>query len=159
AAQAVLAFAAEHRDAGDDMVARLDVGDVRADGEHHAGGFVAQHARAGARIEAFHVVQVAVADAGKGGADQHLVGRRLVELDLLDAERLVDLVHDGGGGFHRATSQASLAATRLAEPTRLCLWRKSGICAEDGTWRSRPASSTSTPCAMAAGSSSTARSC
>ena len=46
AGHALRALAAEHRQAGDDVIAGLHVGDVLADRLDHAGGFVAEHARA-----------------------------------------------------------------------------------------------------------------
>jgi len=44
------AGAAEHREAGDDMVARLDVGHAVADRLDDSGGFVTEHARCGMRM-------------------------------------------------------------------------------------------------------------
>ena len=76
AGHALRAFAAEHRQAGDDVIAGLDVGDVVADRLDHAGRLVAEHAGGGERIQAFHEMQVGVAEAGKGGAHQHLAPLR-----------------------------------------------------------------------------------
>jgi hypothetical protein len=45
-------------------------------------------------------MQIGVAQAGKGGADQHLARTRLVDAHLFDGQRLVHLVQNGG--FHGA---------------------------------------------------------
>ena len=79
AGHALRAGAAEHRQAGDDVVARLDVGDVLADRLDHAGRFVAEHAGRRVRIEPLDEMQVGVAEPGIGGAQQHLAALRLVE--------------------------------------------------------------------------------
>jgi hypothetical protein len=44
-------------------------------------------------------MQIAVAEPGKGGAQQYLAGLRLGERNLFDRQRLVRGVEDGG--FHR----------------------------------------------------------
>ena len=63
-AQAVVAVAAEHREARDDVVARLHVGDVLADGLDDAGRLMARHRRVMVRVLALHEVEVAVAQPG-----------------------------------------------------------------------------------------------
>ena len=74
------------------MVARLHAGHVVA----HASttrALVAQHDWPIHREapDAVHDVQVAVADAGRDGADQHLAAQRRVDVDRLDGQGLVGL--------------------------------------------------------------------
>jgi hypothetical protein len=90
--RAVVAGAAEHRQAGDDVVALFHIADLGAHFLHDARRFVAQDHGQGMGIEALDEMQIRVAQPGEGGADQHLACRRLVDGDLLDDERLVDLV-------------------------------------------------------------------
>jgi hypothetical protein len=85
-ATAEVALAAEHRQAGDDVVAGLDVGDVAADGLDDAGRLVAEDRGRRVRVLALHEVEVAVAAAGGAGLDEHLARSRLVDLDLVDDE-------------------------------------------------------------------------
>ena len=96
---AIVAGAAEHRQARHDVIAGLDVGDVGADLFDHAGGFMAEHRRQRMRVEAFHEMQVGVTEAGDAGADQDLARARVRHADILDHQRLVDFMQDGG--LHR----------------------------------------------------------
>ena len=59
---------------------------LRADLLDDAGALVAQHRRQRIGIGALDEVQVGVADAGGGGADQHLVRPGLADLHVLDLE-------------------------------------------------------------------------
>ena len=95
AGQAVLAVAAEDRQAGDDVVARLELVDVRADRLDDAGRLVAEDGRRRERVEALDEVQVAVADAAGHRAHEHLAPDGLGDVDVLDRERLVGTVEDG----------------------------------------------------------------
>jgi len=104
AAQAELAVAAEHRQARDDVVAGLDVGDVLADRLDDAGRLVPQHHRHRRRVGALDEVQVAVAEARGGGPDQDLAPLRLGDRDVLDRHRLARSVQDGG--LHRISPRA-----------------------------------------------------
>ena len=110
AGHALRALAAEHRQAGDHVIAWLDVGDVLADRLDHAGRLVAQHAWRGERIQALDEMQVGVTQAGVGGAHQHLAALQRRVLHVLDGERLVRLVEDSGlhGSLHRV-AQRTLA--------------------------------------------------
>jgi hypothetical protein len=96
ATEAVLAVAAEDREAGDDMVTRLDVAHLGADLLHDPGRLVPEHGRHGVEVGAGLEVEVAVTDAGCRRADQYLPGPGLVDLDVLDLERLPDLTQDRG---------------------------------------------------------------
>ena len=49
-----------------------------------AAEFVAQDARSRVRVKPFHEMQIAVAQPGKGGAQQHLASLRLFQRDFLD---------------------------------------------------------------------------
>ena len=102
AAEALRTGAAEAGQAGDDVIADPHRGDVLADRLDDAGALVAQHEGPIEREAAVAVddVQIAVADAGGNGADQHLAAPRLVDVDLLDRQRLVHLAEDGGCHLH-----------------------------------------------------------
>ena len=80
------------------MVARLDIGDVLADRLDDAGAFVPEHDRGRGRIEPLDEVQIAMAKPGKGGAQHDFAAPRLLQRDVLDRQRLVRRVQDGG--FH-----------------------------------------------------------
>ncbi|MGX1297711.1 hypothetical protein AB7M75_007619 [Bradyrhizobium ottawaense] len=88
------------------MVTRLDVSDIGADLLDHAGGLVAEHRGQRMRIEPFHEMQVGVTEPGDRGADQDFARARLRQADVLDDERLVDFIEDGG--LHRALPVAFL---------------------------------------------------
>ena len=81
------------------MIAGLHIGDVGADLLDDAGELVTEHRRQRMRIEPFHEMQVGVAEPGDGGADQHLARAGLLQADVLDHQRLVDFIQDGG--LHR----------------------------------------------------------
>jgi hypothetical protein len=100
AGQAVLAGAAVHREARDDVVAGSDVGHLVADGLHHAGRLVAEHDRRHPRVLALHEVQVAVAEPGGGGADEHLPRAGRPDLHLVDLELARDLPEHRGANLH-----------------------------------------------------------
>ncbi len=91
AGQAVLAVAAECRQARDHVIARLDVVDVAAHRLHDAGGLVTEHGWQGIRIGAVLEVQVRMAHAGRHRTHQHLPWARVAVLDVLDFQWLVDL--------------------------------------------------------------------
>jgi HAMP domain-containing protein len=107
ARQAELAVTAEHRQAGDDPVAGLHVGHVLADRLDDAGGLVAEHDRHGRRVRALDEVQVAVAQPGGRGADQHLAAARLLDRHVLDRHRLARRVQHGG--LHRESPRPDRA--------------------------------------------------
>jgi hypothetical protein len=52
-------------------------------------------------VEPLDKMQIAVAQPGKGGAQQHLARLGLFDGDVLDGERLVRRVQDGG--FHEGS--------------------------------------------------------
>jgi hypothetical protein len=96
AGRAVVAGAAEHGQAGDDVVALLDVVHLRADLLDDAGRLVAQHDGQRMRVKPLDEVQVGMAEARVGGAQEHLARGRLVDRHVLDDERLVHFVQDCG---------------------------------------------------------------
>ena len=72
-----------------------------ADPLDDAGALVAEHGRRVAgRVGARGGVEVGVADAAGDEPDQHLAGPRLGELDLLDGERLAELLEHRGAHLH-----------------------------------------------------------
>ena len=86
------------------MVADPHAGHVVADRLDDPGAFVAQHDRPVEReaADAVDDVQVAVTDAGRHGAHQHLAAERLVDVDRLDRQRFLHLAKYGGFDLHRA---------------------------------------------------------
>ena len=88
--QAVLAVTAERGQAGDDMIARRDGAHLAADLLNDASGFMTEHDRHLRRIRALDEMQVGVAHAGGGRADQHFMRTRFVDLDFFDSEGLPD---------------------------------------------------------------------
>src|SRR5205814_1463406 len=102
ARQALRTAAAEAGEAGDDMVAGAHCRDVRADRLDDAGAFMAEHDRAVEREAADPVddMQIAVTDAGRDGAHQHLAAERLVDIDRFDRQRFLHLAEDGGFDLH-----------------------------------------------------------
>ncbi len=81
------------------MVARFYIIDVGADLLDHTSRFMAEHCRQRMWIKPFHEVQIRVAEAGDRGADQDFARARVGQADVLDHQRLVDFVQDGG--LHR----------------------------------------------------------
>ena len=51
------------------------------------------------RIQPFHEVQIGMAEAGHTGTDQNLARPGFRQADILDRQRLVDFMQDGG--LHR----------------------------------------------------------
>src|SRR5262245_19300462 len=77
----------------DHAVARLDERDSVADSLDDACALVTEDTRRVARrVGAGGRVEIRVADAARGQADEHLPFPRLLQLDLLDGERLPELL-------------------------------------------------------------------
>jgi hypothetical protein len=89
------------------MVARTDGAHAFADGLHHSGGFVPQDDRERKRQISLDVMEVAVADAGRGDPDLDLAGPRPLQLHGLDGERLSHLVQNGGAHAYSLLSSSS----------------------------------------------------
>ena len=84
------------------MVARRHQRHVRPDGLDHAGALVAEDTvRVPGRIGSRRRVEIGVADPARVQTDERLAGPRLRELDLLDGQRLPELLQDGGPYAHR----------------------------------------------------------
>jgi len=81
------------------MVTRLYIGDLGADLLDDACRLVTEHGRQWVRVEPFHEMQVGMAETGYAGADQNLPRAWVRQADVLDHQRLVDFVQDGG--LHR----------------------------------------------------------
>ena len=85
------------------MVAGAHGRHVLANRLDDAGALVAEHDRPVGREAADTVddMQIAVADAGRDGADQHLAPRWRVDIDRFDRQRRVRLAENGGFDLHR----------------------------------------------------------
>jgi hypothetical protein len=95
------ALAALGREQGDDVVAGRHALDVLAGRLHDAGALVAEdRGRVAGRVGAARGVEVGVAHAAGGEPNEHLAGLRAVELDVLDDERLRELLQDGRANAH-----------------------------------------------------------
>src|SRR5215471_4429944 len=118
AGKALRAVPAKAREAGDDMIAGLDRCHVFADRLDNSGPFVAEDDRPIEREppDAIDHVQIAVADAGCGGADEDLVPPRLVDLDRLDHERLMHLAKDGSLDLHACPPGMSVGRSAQLMP-------------------------------------------
>ncbi len=80
------------------MVAGLHVGDLLADFLDDTGRFVSEDRGRGIRIKSVDEMQVAVAHAAMRRLDENFAILRLVDLDVLDGQRLIGAMEDGG--FH-----------------------------------------------------------
>ena len=125
AREALRAGAAEPREAGDDMVADAHGGHLAADRLDHPGALVAQDDRPVERPAADPIddVKVAVADAGRDRAHQHLARHRLVEVDLFDGQGLVRLPEHRGLDLHGFSSRRRIEASCYT--SRRCQGRES----------------------------------
>ena len=94
-AEAFVAHAAEYREAGDDVVSGFDVVDHRANRFDNSCGLVTQDGGHGKGVLAFHIVEVAVADARGHSADHHLVGTWVIDLDIFDGQGGIDFAQYG----------------------------------------------------------------
>ena len=108
---AVFTRAAEDRQAGDDVVAGLDIGDVRADLQDHAGSLVADDRGHPGAVFALHVVQIAVADTRRSGLDEDLAGSDDVMVDVVDDDEIA-----GGRFEYRSLHNDSLGGCPAPPP-------------------------------------------
>ena len=100
ASHAVLAVAAEHRQASDDMVTWLDVGDVFTHRFDHPGSLMAQHCGHRCGVLALNEMQITVTQAAHAGSHQHFIALGLVDLDALDGHRLTWAMKNSGFQFN-----------------------------------------------------------
>jgi hypothetical protein len=86
------------------MVSRPDAGHVRADRFDDARPLVPQDGGQGRRVDAVADDGVGVADAGGDHPDPGLVGPEIIQLELLERQRLALLARDRrGNGWHALT--------------------------------------------------------
>src|ERR1700716_1560467 len=88
------------------MIAGFYVSDIGADLLDDAGRFVPEHRGQRMWIETVHEMQVGVTQPGDGGADQYLARTGFRQADVLDHQRLVYLIQDGG--LHRCSPSVLL---------------------------------------------------
>ena len=84
------------------MVADAHGGDIRAYGFDDARSLMSEHEGlvGGVAPEAVDDVQIGMANAGRGGADEHFPPPWLVDVHLLDGQGLVHFAEHGGGDGH-----------------------------------------------------------
>ena len=103
--------AALGREERDDVVARRDERDARPDSLDDSGTLVPEHARRVAgRVGAGGRVEIRVAHTARGEPHEHLAVLRLGEVDLLDDERLPELLEHCGADLHRGEANPKRAA-------------------------------------------------
>ena len=117
-AQAVDALAALRREERHHMVARRDGRHVCADALDDARALVPEHGRRVAgRIGARRGVEIGVADAAGGEPDEHLAGPGLSKVDLLDDERLPELLENCCANLHWRRLRGYVPHQKLAAIT------------------------------------------
>jgi hypothetical protein len=115
AQQTLRAIAAIDRSTRDNVVARLERGHLAADRLDYSRWLVAQDGRRLGGQRAVQAVQVAMANSGRDGAYQHLALTGLVDLDVLDGQRLFKRAKNCS--FHRLVS----SACKLLDNTALAI--------------------------------------
>ena len=91
------------REERDHVVARRDERDARPDSLDDSGPLVPEHARrVTGRVGAGGRVEIRVAHTARGEPHEHLAVLRLGEVDLLDDERLPELLEHCSADLHRA---------------------------------------------------------
>ncbi|HEV3112581.1 MAG TPA: hypothetical protein VGY99_19005 [Candidatus Binataceae bacterium] len=108
------AFPAEQSQPRDHVIAGLEIGNLAAHRLDNPGGFVTENHRRRHRNLALGDRQVAVADAGGYGADQHLIAAGLVDVHFLKGLGLAGLVKNGG--LHRGLLMILSEPVRLSTP-------------------------------------------
>src|SRR5690242_12492905 len=98
---AVAADAAVRDERADDVVAGLHPGHARPDFLDDPGALVAEHHRQPRREVAVRDVDVGVAQARVGVADEYLAVLRAIQVELFDLDALTGLVDDCSLGLHR----------------------------------------------------------
>jgi hypothetical protein len=100
-AAAVHTLAALRREERDDVIARGERRDVRADLLDHAGALVPENGRRVAGgVCARGRVEIGMAHPAGDEANERLARARLGELDLLHDERRAEFLEDGGADLH-----------------------------------------------------------
>jgi hypothetical protein len=109
-ASAVDALAALRREERDDVVAGLDRGDTVADLLDDSSALVSEHRRRVARrIGARGGVEIGVAHTAGDETHERLPGPGLGEIDLLDGERLPELLEHRRANPHRTARSSPIA--------------------------------------------------
>jgi hypothetical protein len=117
--QALRAVAAIDRRARDNMIARLEPGDLAADRLDDTGRLMAEDRRRLRRQCAMQAMQIAMAHSARHGANQDLARTRLVDLHLFDGERLFECTKNRG--FHLCYPRvAALSDFGASLITRVC---------------------------------------
>src|SRR5215472_14590105 len=100
--EALGAAPAEAGEAGDHMVTGPHGGDLVADGFDDSRALVSQHDRLVQRVARVAVddMEIAVAHARLRGADEDFTSPRLVDVDGLDGQGLVNSAKDGSVHLH-----------------------------------------------------------
>src|SRR4029077_10822501 len=101
AGSAVAADAAVREEREDHVVPRLHAAPPRPDLLDDPGAFVAEHHGQPRREVAVRDVDIGVAQARVGVADQNLAVLRAVQVELFDLDALAGLIYDSGLGLHR----------------------------------------------------------
>jgi hypothetical protein len=76
------------------MIARAEALYARTDSIHDARSLMAEDDRERGRMDALGDVKVRVADPARRHPDEHLAGLGRIEFELLDNERLPEIVKD-----------------------------------------------------------------
>jgi hypothetical protein len=106
--------------ASDYVVTLLYRAHLGADSLDNARRFVAQDSRSPRRQRATDAMKITVADAGGDRSHEHFAGTWLVDLDLLNSERLIRFAQNGGFDLHGLLlSQALLIASHHTWATGL----------------------------------------
>ncbi len=121
-AQALLAASAEAREAGHHVIAGPHGRHVGADRFDDTRTLVSQDDRAVERKPALTVdyVQIAMAHASRGGANQDFAAPGLVDLDRFDRQGLVDFAKDGGVHLHAGLLFSVASRPEGASPATAC---------------------------------------
>ena len=94
------------------MVAGLELANRRANLFDHPRGFVAQDGGCRPLPQAINKMEVAVTDSGRRSPHQNLAILRLIDINLLNAERLVRTMVNSG--FHRRPSLRLICSSSIA---------------------------------------------
>ena len=103
------------------MITRLHAGHARPDLLDDPGAFVAEHHGQPRRQVAVRDVDIGVAQARVGVADQNLAVLRAVQVELFDLDALAGFVYDSRLGLHRSSFGLVTVLTLLRLQDVTCL--------------------------------------
>ena len=114
------ALAALGREERDHVVARRDERDTRPDALDDPGSLVPENARrVSGRVGAGGGVEIGVTHAARGKAYEHLAFPRLCQIELLDDERLPEVLEHCGADLHgRRLTRSAQSRDRGRVPAR-----------------------------------------